>query len=164
MDRQGGKKEKMRKCREWNSLLILPLFSLHFLIFSPFSCSQAARLPKFVQPCIDTHKKGSTTPFWTLWKHFQNWSKCNSIVPQIWHLIIFCSSYSEISIPTWLLLISSQLPIIVVLCWNCPWVFASHQSSAIWFPQPQPQPIQTKENCCPGGKQLFFSTIFLQTS
>ena len=42
MDRQGGKKEKMRKCREWIFLLILPLFSLHFLIFPPFSCSLAA--------------------------------------------------------------------------------------------------------------------------
>ena len=41
--------------------LILSPFPLHFLILSSYSRSQAARLPQFVQPCIDTHKKGSTT-------------------------------------------------------------------------------------------------------
>ena len=69
--REGGNKEKMRKCREWISLLILILspfphslsisspfphslspFSLHFLIISPFSHSQAGRLAQIGQPCI----------------------------------------------------------------------------------------------------------------
>ena len=53
MDREGGNKEKMRKCGECISLhfLILSLFPLHFLILSPFSHSQAARLAQLVQPC-----------------------------------------------------------------------------------------------------------------
>ena len=62
MDREGGNKEKMRKCREWISLhflilspfplrfLILSPFPFHFLILSPFFRSQAARLAQFVQP------------------------------------------------------------------------------------------------------------------
>ena len=43
MDREGGNKEKMRKCRDWISLHFLHLspFPLHFLIRSPFSHSQA---------------------------------------------------------------------------------------------------------------------------
>ena len=54
MDREGGNKEKIRKCRERISLdfLILSPFPLHFLIISPFSRSMAARLPQFVQPCL----------------------------------------------------------------------------------------------------------------
>ena len=53
MDREGGNKEKMRKCGECISLhfLILSIFPLHFLILSPFSHSQAARLAQLVQPC-----------------------------------------------------------------------------------------------------------------
>ena len=43
MDREGGNKEKMRKCGECISLhfLILSIFPLHFIILSPFSHSQA---------------------------------------------------------------------------------------------------------------------------
>ena len=53
MDREGGNKEKMRKCRERISLNfhILSPFPLHFLILSPFSRSPAARLQQVVQPC-----------------------------------------------------------------------------------------------------------------
>ena len=47
MDREGGNKEKMRKC-----LSILSPFPLHLLILSPFSRSPAARLPQVAQPCI----------------------------------------------------------------------------------------------------------------
>ena len=70
MDREGGYKEKIRKCREWISLhflilspflfhfLILSPFPLHFLILAPFSRSPAARLPQIVQPYQS----------WKLWK------------------------------------------------------------------------------------------------
>ena len=53
MDREGGNKERMRKCREWISLhfLILSSLPLHFLILSSFPRSPAARLQRFVQPC-----------------------------------------------------------------------------------------------------------------
>ena len=46
MDREGGNKEKMRKCREYLSLhfLILSPFPLHFLIFSLFSRIKDARM------------------------------------------------------------------------------------------------------------------------
>ena len=60
MDREGGNTERMRECREWISLLILSQFPLHFLIHSPVSHSQAARLAKLVQPCfclMDQSKK-----------------------------------------------------------------------------------------------------------
>ena len=52
MDRKGGNKVNMRKCGECISLhsLIISRFPLHFLILSPFSHSQAARL---VQPGIN---------------------------------------------------------------------------------------------------------------
>ena len=58
MDREGGNKEKMRKCREWISLHFLILspvplhsFPLHFLILSPFSRIPDARMQQVVQPC-----------------------------------------------------------------------------------------------------------------
>ena len=53
MDREGGNRERMRKCRESISLdfIIFSPFPPHFLILSPFPCSPAARLPQFVQPC-----------------------------------------------------------------------------------------------------------------
>ena len=62
MNREGGNKEKIRKCREWISFLFLILspfplnflilspLPLHFLILSPFSHSQTARLVQLVQP------------------------------------------------------------------------------------------------------------------
>ena len=54
MDREGGNKENMRKCREWISLhfLILSPFPLYFLNLSPFFRSRAARLPQVVQPWL----------------------------------------------------------------------------------------------------------------
>ena len=42
MDREGGNKERMRKCREW--------ISLHFLILSSFSRIPNARTQQVVQP------------------------------------------------------------------------------------------------------------------
>ena len=72
MEREGGNKEKMRKCRECISLhvlilspfplhfLIISQFSLHLLILSSFSYSQAGRqgsllIPKIVQKRLETH-------------------------------------------------------------------------------------------------------------
>ena len=53
MEKEGGNRERMRKCRESISLhfLIFSPFPPHFLIFSPFPRSPAARLQRFVQPC-----------------------------------------------------------------------------------------------------------------
>ena len=58
-EREGGNKEKMRKCREWISLLFLIIFPFtpHFFILSPFSRSLAARLPKVMQPCSAHNKR-----------------------------------------------------------------------------------------------------------
>ena len=62
MEKEGGNRERMRKCRESISLhflifspfpphfLILSPFPLHFLILSLFPRSPAARLQPFVQP------------------------------------------------------------------------------------------------------------------
>ena len=60
IDKEGGNKEKMRKCREWVSLhspcslnfLILSPFPLDFLILSPFSRNQDARMQQVVQPWL----------------------------------------------------------------------------------------------------------------
>ena len=59
MDREGGHKERMRKCREW--------VSLHFLILSPFPYSisissfslhfLAAQVQRVAQPCKDAQLK-----------------------------------------------------------------------------------------------------------
>ena len=64
MEREGGNKEKMRKCREQISLhfLILSPFPLHFLILSPFPHSQAARLAKVVQPCVSATDQQKWNP------------------------------------------------------------------------------------------------------
>ena len=53
MEREGGNRERMRKCRESISLhfLIFSPFPPHFLILSSFPRSPAARLQRFVQPC-----------------------------------------------------------------------------------------------------------------
>ena len=52
MEKEGGNRERMRKCRESISLhfLIFSPFPPHFLILSPFPRSPAARLQRFVQP------------------------------------------------------------------------------------------------------------------
>ena len=55
MDREGGKKERMRKCREWIFLHFLSIssFSLHFLFNFSFSLYfLAARLPQHVHPWL----------------------------------------------------------------------------------------------------------------
>ena len=54
MEKEGGNRERMRKCRESISLhfLIFSPFPPHFLILSPFPRSPAARLQRFVQPCL----------------------------------------------------------------------------------------------------------------
>ena len=53
MEKEGGNRERMRKCRESISLhfLIFSPFPPHFLILPPFPRSPAARLQRFVQPC-----------------------------------------------------------------------------------------------------------------
>jgi len=52
MEKEGGNRERMRKCRESISLhfLIFSPFPPHFLILSSFPRSPAARLQRFVQP------------------------------------------------------------------------------------------------------------------
>ena len=59
MEKEGGNRERMRKCRESISLhfLIFSPFSPHFLILSPFPCSPAARLQRFVQPWFIVYLK-----------------------------------------------------------------------------------------------------------
>ena len=54
MEKEGGNRERMRKCRESISLhfLIFSPFPPHFLILSPFPRSPAARLQRFVQPWL----------------------------------------------------------------------------------------------------------------
>ena len=68
MDREGGNKEKITKCREWISLhfLILSPFPLHFLILSPFSHSPAARLAQVVQPWIEIKQKCLKCKYWAI--------------------------------------------------------------------------------------------------
>ena len=63
MEKEGGNRERIRKCRESislhflifspfpHSLSISSPFPLHFLILSSFPRSPAARLQRFVQPC-----------------------------------------------------------------------------------------------------------------
>ena len=55
MEKEGGNRERMRKCRESISLLFLIFspFPPYFLILSPFPRSPAARLQRFVQPCCE---------------------------------------------------------------------------------------------------------------
>ena len=67
MEKEGGNRERMRKCRESISLhfLIFSPFPPHFLILSPFPRSPAARLQRFVQPCpfnmCSVHKYNANT-------------------------------------------------------------------------------------------------------
>ena len=58
MDREGGNKEKMRKCREWIwESLSISSFSLHFLYISSFSLHfLARRLPGCHNLCNPVHK------------------------------------------------------------------------------------------------------------
>ena len=61
MEKEGGNRERMRKCRESISLhfLIFSPFPPHFLILSPFPRSPAARLQQVAQPCRQTsHESG----------------------------------------------------------------------------------------------------------
>ena len=79
MEKEGGNRERMRKCREPISLhfLIFPPFPPHFLILSSFPRSPAARLQRFVQPWVAPFLKvvsqslclGSLTPdqIYTSW-------------------------------------------------------------------------------------------------
>ena len=70
MDREGGNKERMRKCREW--------ISLHFLILSPFLPSLALRLQRVAQPCWLLKKMPLVSesvqrgPFWLYMKDIRN--------------------------------------------------------------------------------------------
>ena len=59
MDREGGNKEKIRKCRERISLdfLILSPFPLHFLIISPFSHSPLPGWHNLCSPVTRYHPK-----------------------------------------------------------------------------------------------------------
>ena len=63
MEKEGGNRERMRKCREPISLhfLIFSPFPPHFLILSPFPRSPAARLQRFVQPCVAVLLHASTS-------------------------------------------------------------------------------------------------------
>ena len=76
MDREGGNKEKMRKCREWTSLhfLILSPFPLHFLILSPFLRSPAARLPQFEDRVDDIEWNTNVDNSWKAMKLFCDWN------------------------------------------------------------------------------------------
>ena len=72
MDREGGNKEKLRKCRKWISLhfLILSPFPLHFLILSPFSRSQAdAICATLAQNKPEKSKALSPTNNFNIYKH-----------------------------------------------------------------------------------------------
>ena len=70
MDKEGGNKERMRKCREW--------ISLHSLILSPFLRSLALRLQQVAQPCLLLTKMPLVAesvqrgPFWLYMKDIRN--------------------------------------------------------------------------------------------
>ena len=60
MEKEGGNRERMRKCREsiFLHFLIFSPFPPHFLILSPFPRNQDARMPQFVQPWYKQNKIG----------------------------------------------------------------------------------------------------------
>ena len=88
MEKEGGNREKMRKCRESISLnfLILSPFPLCFLFISSFSLHfLAARLPHVVQPWGSINVPGKKWPYWSLDIHpAKGWHQCS--VWRAWRL------------------------------------------------------------------------------